>query len=93
MSCNIPSPETPMEYLPPRYFKRISGAAAAEARAGCLLRATLRYPTGRISSLGKRNEAHPDSSAPHPRRGHVKRPRAINEEERRATHARISIQS
>jgi hypothetical protein len=27
MSCNIPSPETPQEYLPPRYFKRISGAA------------------------------------------------------------------
>lgn len=27
MSCNIPSPETPLEYLPPRYFTRIAGAA------------------------------------------------------------------
>lgn len=27
MSCNVPSPETPREYLPPRYFKRIAGAA------------------------------------------------------------------
>jgi hypothetical protein len=27
MSCNIPSPGTPLEYLPPRYFVRIPGAA------------------------------------------------------------------
>ena len=47
MSCNVPSPETPREYLPPRYFKRIARAANGAYRE--LLDAPKLSPTVRLS--------------------------------------------
>ncbi|MEO8379406.1 MAG: hypothetical protein ABI779_07060 [Acidobacteriota bacterium] len=60
MSCNIPSPETPLEYLPPRYFKRISGAAGGAFRE--LVTPPTLAPSLRLSLTrdieGKRAMAH-----------------------------------
>lgn len=60
MSCNIPSPETPLEYLPPRYFKRISGAVGGAFRE--LVTPPKLAPSLRLSLTrdieGKRAMAH-----------------------------------
>lgn len=47
MSCNVPNPETPREYLPPRYFTQIAGAANGAFRE--LLRAPTLAPSLRLS--------------------------------------------